>query len=167
MVLRNIPFKNYVKFGLIIVTSLITCLLLFIIYNNFKNRSSVLTNKVKEIEVSDIDNYISENEEVLLYFGVIQDENSKKIEDQMLEMIDNDDLDFVYINISNEKNKKSFLKDFSKKYSEQKVIDDYPAFVYIKNGVIVDAIQKEDRFLKIEDVKEFVETNDIKGEKNA
>ena len=167
MVLRKIPFKNYIKFGLIIIASLITCLLLFIIYNNFKNRTSVLTNKVKEIEVSDIDNYISENEEVLLYFGVIQDESSKKIEDQMIEMIENDELDFVYVNISNENNKKAFLKDFSKKYSDEKVVDDYPAFVYIKNGVIVDTIQKESRYLEIEDVKDFVETNDIKGEKNA
>ena len=167
MMLRNIPLKNYIKFGMIIVVSIITCILLFIIYNNFKDRKSVLTNKVKEIDVLDLDNYISENESVLLYFGVVQDENSKEIEEQMLEMIDEDSLDFVYVNISNVDNRKIFLKDFSKKYSDSKVIDNYPTFVYIKDESIVDYIQKEDRYLEIDDVKVFVETNDIKGETNA
>jgi hypothetical protein len=167
MTLRKIPLKNYIKFGIIVLTSLITCFILFIIYNNFKNDSSVLTNKVSEIDYLDIDNYINENESVLFYFGVVQDENSKKIEEQMLEMIEEKDLDFVYVNLSKLDNKKGFLKKFSKEYSDSKIIDNYPAFVYLKDGNIVDVIQKEDRYLEIDDVERFVESNDIKGEKNA
>ena len=167
MVLRKIPFKNYIKYGIIIFISLTICVLLFIIYNNYKDDSSILKNKVKEIDALDVDNYISENETVLLYFGVEKDEYSKDIEKQLLEMVEEDDLDFVYVNLSKLNNKKEFLKSISKKYSDNKVISDYPAFVYIKDGVIIDLIQKEDRYLETDDVKVFVETNNIKGEKNA
>ena len=172
MTYRKVPFKDYVKFGIIVLVSLITCLLLFIIYNNFKDNSSVLTNKAKEIDIKDLDNYIEDNDTIFLYFGVVDDNNSKKIEEEMVNLIDEDDVDLIYVNISNEKNKKTFLKTFSNKYaneiySSNKIVSNYPAFVYIKNGEIVDVIEKDDRNIEIEDVKEFIKANEIKGEKNA
>ena len=47
------------------------------------------------------------------------------------------------------------------------VIDNYPAFVYIKDKEIVDIVQREDRYLEIEEVSNFIDSNEIKGEKDA
>ena len=166
MVFRKIPFKNYVKYGIIVAVTIISCFILYTIYNNFKDQS-VLRNKVSELNPEKLDEYIDENEYVLLYFGVINDDNSERIEEQLIKMIDKDNLDFIYVNISDLNNKKEYLKKFSEKYSSNKKIDNYPAFVYIKNREIIDVIQREDRYLKIDDVKEFVKDNDIIGEKDA
>ena len=168
MLRTKIPRKNYIKLFLILFFSLIVCTIIFIIYNNWNNNDlPILRNKVSEIEVNDVDNYISENETVLLYFGVVKDENSEKIEKEMLDMIDKDNVDFVYVNITNLKNKKSYFKSFNEKYSDGKMITNYPAFVYIENEKIVDIIQRDDRYLEIEDVENFIKINEIKGEENA
>ena len=168
MLRTKIPRKNYIKLFLILFFSLIVCTIIFIIYNNWNNNDlPILRNKVSEIEVNDVDNYISENETVLLYFGVVKDENSEKIEKEMLDMIDKDNVDFVYVNITNLKNKKSYFNSFNEKYSDGKMITNYPAFVYIENEKIVDIIQRDDRYLEIEDVENFIKINKIKGEENA
>ncbi len=170
MVLRDVPFKNYIKYGIIIIITIVLCTITFIIYNNHKkyeNDLPLLRNKVSEINIDDVDNYIDENEVVLLYFGSVKDENSEKIEKEIIKMIDEEKIDFVYVNITNLKNKNDYFKSFNNKYSTGKKIDNYPAFVYIKNKEIIDVIQRDDRYLEIEEVSMFIDNNEIKGEKNA
>lgn len=170
MVLRNVPFKNYVKYGIIVFFTLLICIITFVIYNNHKNYENdlpILRNKVSEINIDDVDNYIEENEKVLLYFGVVHDENSESIEKEMIKMIDKYHIDFVYVNITDVKNKKDYFESFNKKYSKGKKIENYPAFIYIKDKEIVDIVQREDRYLEIEEVSNFIDNNEIKGEKDA
>ena len=170
MVLRDVPFKNYIKYGIIVLISIVLCVIAFVIYNNHKNYENdlpILRNKVSEISVDDVDDYIEENETVLLYFGVVKDDNSEKIENEMIKMIDEDNLSFVYVNITDLNNKKDYFKLFNDKYSSGKKIDNYPAFVYIKDKEIKDIIQRDDRYLEIEEVSKFIESNEIKGEKDA
>ena len=170
MINREIPFKNYVKYAVIVFFTLLISIIAFIIYNNHKNYEKdlpILRNKVSEINIDDVDNYIDENESVLLYFGVVHDKNSESIEKEMIDMIDKYHIDFVYVNLTDVKNKKDYFKSFNNKYSKGKNIDNYPAFVYIKDKEIVDIVQREDRYLKIEEVSNFIDSNEIKGEKDA
>lgn len=170
MINREIPFKNYVKYIAIVFFTLLICIVAFIVYNNHKNYENdlpILRNKVSEINIDDVDNYIDENESVLLYFGVVHDKNSESIEKEMIDMIDKYHIDFVYVNLTDVKNKKDYFKSFNNKYSKGKNIDNYPAFVYIKDKEIVDIVQREDRYLEIEEVSNFIDSNEIKGEKDA
>ena len=164
---RIIPRENYFKYAVVLLVSLISCYLLYTIYNNHAQKESLLRNKVKEIDVKDIDNYISENEEVLLYFGVVNDTNSDNIERNMIDTLDLENSKIVYVNITNLENKKDFLKEFSKKYSNVIEVTNYPAFVYIKNQSIIDYVQKDDRYLVMDDVTDLINKNEIKGEKDA
>ncbi len=164
---RKIPMDNYIKLIFIVVVSLIGSIIVYTIYNNKINDIPLLRNKVKEIDVDDVDDYISENESVLLYFGAVNDNDSKMIEEEMIEYMDLDNVDIVYVNITNLKNKKEYLKEFSTKYSTNKKITNYPAFVYIRDKEIIDLIEQDDRELLINNVIKFVETNEIKSEKNA
>lgn len=167
---KQIPTKNYIKYGLIIFFTLLGCLILFIIYDNWKkynNNVPILRNKVSEIEINDVDDYINENENILLYFGVVNDDNSEEIEKELSKMIDKNEINFIYVNITDLKNKRSYLKSFGEKYSSNKTLDNYPAFVYIRDGKIVDVVQRDSRYLEKNDIKSFVELNEIKGEKDA
>ncbi len=164
---KQIPRDNYIKLILIIVTSLIGSIILYTIYNAEVNKEPILRNKVKEIDADDVEDYISENESVLLYFGAVKDNDSEKIEKEMIKKLDLEKIDIVYVNITNLKNRKDYLKKLSNKYSTYKELTNYPSFVFIKDKKIVDVIEKDDKELIISDVIKFIETNEIKGEKNA
>ena len=167
MIKREIPIKNYIKYLIIIFISIISCIILYTIYNNKLKDTPILRNIVREIDIKDVDNYIIENESVLLYFGVVNDKDSEKIEKAMIKEMDIDNINIVYVNITELSNKKKYLREFSDKYSKLKKVTTYPAFVYIKNKEIIDVIERDDRELVIENVINFVDTNEIKGEKNA
>ena len=170
MLEKEVPVKNYIKYAIIVILTLTICIITFIVYNNHKdyeNNKSVLRNKVPEITVDDIDNYISENEESLLYFGVVNDDNSKKLESDLLELIEKNNFNFVYINLTDVKDKESVYNKINSNYSINKKINAYPAFVYIKNGKMVDLVQKEGRDLYIGDISQLLDVNEIKGENDA
>lgn len=167
---KEIPVKNYVKYALIVIFTLTVCIVTFVIYNNqkdYENNQPILRNKVPEITVEDIDNYISENEESLLYFGVVNDKNSRNIEKELLKLVEKDNLKFVYINLTDVKDKEEVYNTINSKYSVNKTISSYPAFLYIKNGKIIDLVQKGNKELYIGDISQLLDINEIKGENDA
>lgn len=164
---KEIPKKNYVKLIIIVLVTLALSVTIFIIYNNKKdydNSQPILRNKVKEIDYNDIDNYIDENETVLLYFGSVKDENSKKVEKDILKLLDKREIDLIYVNITDVDKYKSFCKSFNEKYNS--VLYNYPAFIYIKNKEVVDLVQKSRSNLEIYDITNILDKNEINGEKN-
>ena len=161
MTQKEIPVKNYIKLGIIVLLTLISCLIIYIIYNNNKKYEGdvpLLRNKVSEIEYDDVDDYINDNNTVLLYFGVVHDDNSEKIEEGLIKSIDKDNIEFVYVNITNLKTKTKYFENFNNKYGTSiKKITNYPAFVYIKDKKIEEIVQRDDRYLEMNDISQMME----------
>jgi len=172
MIYRKVPFINYVKFGLIVFFTLLISIIIFIVYNNYKNYIKsipILRGVVTEINIEDVDNYIEENENLFLYFGAVDDKNSIKLEKKLARYVKNDNLDFIYVNFTNVEDKYSFYDKFNKKYSYSynNKIFSFPAFIYIKNKKIEEIVQKNGTELFIYDILDMIKTYQKKGEKDA
>ena len=167
---REIPKKNYTTYTIIIVVTLLTAIVAFVAYNNKKQYEKsipVLRGHSKEIELGDIDAYFTENNDALLYVGVSNEDESRALEEEMIDLIDNNHLEVIYLNLKDVNDVEKFYIDFNKKYSKGIDLTSNPAFVIIKDGKILDLVQRENRKLNVGDVIQLLEINDVIGEDHA
>ena len=165
--LKEIPLGNYVKLFIIIVLTVIITLFIRIKYierEDYNLNNPVIRDViVNEINSNEVYNYVRENDDVILYIGVADSKNCRRLEENIKTVIADKNLSEVitYLNITNETKKASFIKEFNKFY-DTKVLG-YPSFVVFKDGK-VEAIltTKTGKDLKLEDVVNFFDnyTND-------
>ncbi len=161
---RDIPKRNYEIYAVIVVMTLLMSVALFIIYNNKKNYENsipILRDIVPEIHANDLDNYLTENNSCVLYFGVVTDDNSREVEEDLKKLIDRRKVEFVYVNLTDTKDRKSFFNSFNEKYSDGLTLNNYPAFVIIRNGKIFDIVEKGNRDLYIGDIEQLVDNYEL------
>ena len=149
--LRKVPFKNY------LILLFVCCLTIgIVVFSSHVYRreeakaleTPVIDGVVSEIKKEDLDNYIIENDSFFLYIGSASDYNSREVETDLIKYFDKRDIknDTIYLNVTNETNIEDFYKDFNKKYvvNDYSKINSYPAFVIIKEGKVLDLVQKKD-----------------------
>ena len=167
-VYKEIPRKNYVKITLIFALTLLISTIIFVSYNNYIDYLATvpkIRGYVPEIELKDLDAYMMENQDFMLYMGKAPDDNSSDLEEDLIELIETRGISFVYMNISNVEDEK-FYKVFNEKYGNGFELFSYPAFVAISNGKVVDMVQREYYKLFIPDVTRLINRNETKGENN-
>ncbi len=155
----DIPKKNYVICFFLFLIVIVASLIIYVINNDqkkYSNKVPVLRGKVLELNVDAIDEYLNENDDVLLYLGVANDSNSRTLEEKMLPLIEDGKLNIIYLNITDVNNKRNFIKSFNKKYGSNLILKKYPALIYIKEEKIYEMIQRDDKELTIMDVKQFM-----------
>ncbi len=167
--INNIPKKNYKIYSMIVFFTVLISLIIFVAYNKHKeyvNSIPILRGIVSELDVNEIDDFLKENNNIILYMGVATDENSRELETSLIRLRDRRNIDFVYLNLTDVKDKMSFLDSFNDKYSVGAKVKKYPAFIIIKDCKIVDLVQKEDRDLYVGDIEHLLDMYEIDGELN-
>ena len=99
--MREVPKKNYIIMLIIIITIVLVTIFLSNIYNNRFQKTSVLYNYLSEIKKKDLDSYLVEKPEIIIYasnkYNNSNEEQEKKL---MQQIIDNNIYEYiVYLNL--------------------------------------------------------------------
>jgi len=163
---KKITVGNYIKLGLIILVTVLIALFLrnsYISNQEYENGIPVIRDIVtSEINSNEVYHYIRENENVVLYIGVSDDSNCRNLETELKDVITKRGLEnaITYLNLTNNKKKSSFIKEFNKFY-DTKVLG-YPSFVLINDGKVIDIVSvKTGSKLGVDRVINFLERNNI------
>jgi hypothetical protein len=132
-------------------------------YKEYKNTIPVLRGVTPEIEIEDLDVYLKENDKAIIYVGVANDSNSRELEEDLKKLIEKTNINIVYLNITDLENKQEFFKSFNEKYAQEEELNNYPALLIINDEKVVDLIQKNYSYLYIGEVKQFFDTNEVRG----
>lgn len=166
---KKIPVSNYVKLSLIIIVTLMACFFLrnsYLSNQEYENGIPIIRDVLNsEINSNEVYHYVRENTTTVLYIGVANNSSCRKLEEKLKDVITERKLENVitYLNLTNTKNRSSFIKEFNKFY-ETKLLG-YPSFVFIENGKVVDFITvKEKNDLDVNRVINFLERNNINNE---
>ena len=73
--MKRIPLKNYFILGIILVSSIFIVLYINKLYLSTKNNDNILNEFIKEIKTQEIDNYIIENPNFIIYLGYKNNDN--------------------------------------------------------------------------------------------
>ena len=160
--MKEIPFKNYVKLALICLAVIFLAITGSIWYKrNFTPNLDVpvIRGKLPEITTKDLEDYLIEHEDAYLYIGVASDENSRALEKNLIKILNKHDLteDTVYLNVSDEAYIiEEFYKKFNDFHSVDEKLNNYPAYVIIKNNKIYKLIQRDSDFLTDKELDKFL-----------
>ena len=123
--MREIPKKNYLFVLIMAVVVVIITFVLMNLYNANKKEaySSYVKEIVHEIMLDDLDNYLQEHPDAILYINT-NDETNKKLEKEIKNLIARHNIQQYFVYIENN-------KDITKKY---KLKDNNPVFIAYKDG---------------------------------
>ena len=132
---KQVPLKNYVYLFCILLGSL---LLLFYIYrwyetyNENKLYTSIMNKYLTVINYNELNNYITETPNTILYVSILGDKQINRFEEQFKNSIANSNLrnNILYLDITNEEK-----NDAMKKLN---IYSNFPYLVVYTNGKITD-----------------------------
>lgn len=135
-------------------------------YNTYKSEKMndfVLNDIVKQIKYEELDPYLQENTDAYVYICVVNDNDCREFEEDIKSDLENSTFKdyMVYLNLTDEKDKKAIIKDINKKYGDKKQIDNYPAFVHIKDLKIVSMVSKTNKKLTRKDFMKYLDVNEM------
>ena len=132
---RVIPKKNYLYLALIIVLSLMVIYYLYLWHKSYKEsllNTEILSDYLDVINYNELDDYIVENKDAVIYVSVLGDETINHFEMDFRNAIRDNDLRSVllYMNVS----------DYDKSVIDEKFGTDYdyPYLVVYTGGKVTD-----------------------------
>ena len=137
---RIIPLKNYIILGIIIVVTLLLLhyfYMWFDAYNETKLNRPILDKYMEVINYNELDNYLIENPNTIIYVSVLEDSEIRNFEKKLKEVFKNGEInnEVLYLDITDDIKSKSIKKEMKEKYSSNSVsILDVPAILIIDNG---------------------------------
>ena len=133
--LREIPVKNYIYLFLILLGSILFLIYLYTwydAYNQNKLNTGILNEYLTIINYNELDNYIIENKDAVIYVSILGDEQIHQFEKKLKTAIIDNNLknSILYLNLTNE-NRRTATKNLE-------IDENFPHFVVYTNGKITD-----------------------------
>lgn len=143
----NFTKKDLLLLGILSVTLLICNYLLnwHSVYKEYNLNVSILSDYLVEVSNNEFNSYITENPNSFVYFGVVDDLETRNFEKEFKTTINryflNDKV--IYINI-----KDIDLNDLLKPYNYIENIEKTPVIVYFEEGKVLDYINTSNHSMK-------------------
>ncbi len=158
--------SGYFKIMLIFAVTIFSVLLFRNWYLNRVNYqlniSIIKETLIQEINSNEIYNFIRENENSVIYVGVVTDQKCRNFEEDFNSVIKDKHLEntITYLNLTNENKPKTFIKEFNKFYNTK--LTGYPAIVIFENGEVKDILKADNgKTITKEDAAKFLENHNI------
>ena len=163
--MKKIPKKNYIILVLIILATLF---LVFFIRDRYisKKEYNSMTNEridfIFEIKEDELESYLMENREVVIYMASSSDNNVVNFEYELKQYVKEEQLgkEVVYINLNNVS--EDFFDKFKDKYfsvnlkaSKTELIKQ-PNMLIVENGKVVSIMYNTNKIINIEDTKTYL-----------
>ena len=133
--LREVPLKNYIYLFLILLGTILILIYIYTwydTYNQNKLNTSIMNEYLTVINYNELDNYIIENKDAILYVSMLGNEDINRFEKKFKNEIIKNNLrnDILYLDLTNE-NQESAIK-------ELQIDGNLPCLVVYTNGQITD-----------------------------
>lgn len=167
---RVVPPKNYFIVLAIFVVTVFGVFLLrhwYISYENYQLTIPILKDKITEVTVNELDTFLAENLDPIIYIEVSEDENSREVAKDLIDVVKKRNLTerVVYVNLSSVENKDAFFADFTAKYMTDSKLEYYPSLLIFSEGKVIAYVSKtEKQALRIGDIEQLFDEFELEGE---
>lgn len=157
---KKIPKKNYIIVALISIFTILLTLFLMNKYNS--NKTSENITFVSEIKENELNNYVTERQEVIIYMSSSTNENIKELENDLEKYTKKKNLkdEYVYLDLS--KVDSNFYNEFYINYLNESYTGKFkieePSLIIIRNGKVESYLNKINN---INQIKLFFEKNGV------
>lgn len=156
---REIAFKNYIILALVLIITIIGVIYFFMWYSS-KEKSKlelpILDDYIMPINYNELNDYIIENKDAVIYTSVLNDVNIRLFENKFKNVIIKNNLNssILYLDLTNEIKDNNVLLKMEKKYGTKV---DIPSVMVFRDGVLTDVYNiKEDNY-NIKKLEKYLE----------
>lgn len=119
---RDIPLKNYIILGVIILVTLLLLYYFYMwvdLYKESRNNYPIMDKYMTVIYYNELNDYLVENPDTLVYVSVLEDDEIREFEKKFKNKFRNNDIDIdmLYMDITIWINDNKFIDEVSRKYS--------------------------------------------------
>lgn len=156
---KDIPKKNYFILGIILI---ISCILVYYIntwyslYQYEKRGSSPITTYMEIINYNEVENYIAENSDAIIYVSKSNNLKIRKFEEDNEKLFKKLELNYNILYMD----AKDVNKDLKIKYN----VNEYPTILFLKNKRLVNKYVLELDNINYSDMKSIIDYSN--GENN-
>ena len=156
--------RYFILFG-ILVFSILLMLGARTLYLNdqaYQKTIPILENVLFEIHPEELDTYIVEDDDALIYVGVPSDDDCRTFEKDFKPYVEENGFQGVitYLNLGTVTDMDQFYRDFNAKYAYKGSLTQYPSFIQLKEGKI-DSVLTSSETLDIMEVDQFLRKNGL------
>ncbi len=134
----------------------------YVSYQDYENKKPLLKDKISEVMPKELDSYLMENDDAILYIQSNEDATSRDIAADLVDLVKKRDImnRIVYLNV--DANDHTFIEEFNKKYIEDKNLNSYPAFILFEDGKVLAYVANTERqALRIGDIEQLLDQYEI------
>lgn len=156
---REIAFKNYIILALVLIITIIGVIYFFMWYSS-KEKSKlelpILDDYIMPINYNELNDYIVENKDAVIYTSVLNDVNIRLFENKFKNVIVKNNLNssILYLDLTDEIKDNNVLLKMEKKYGTKIEV---PSVMVFRDGVLTDVYNiKEDNY-NIKKLEKYLE----------
>ena len=160
--LRVIPKKNYIILGVVLIFTIFLLYYFYLwvdAYNESRINRPILNRYMEVINYNELDNYIIENPDTIIYVSVLENEKIREFEIDLKNSFKNDEInsELLYLNITDEVKDANILADIKKRYSLNSLsLADVPCVLTFESGIITRIYSIKDNEYDLLKFKDFI-----------
>lgn len=163
---KEIPTKNYLVLGVIILITITACVYLFSWfrqYNNSKINTPIITSTLREVEYNNLNTVLRERDVLIMYMCTTDESVCRNFEKKFASYVKDNNLteEIIYLNLGYNNDEKGLLSTVYNQYKSDtlvKKVYEYPTLLIFNDGKIVDVLSSNGKDkLTIKDVDHFLE----------
>ncbi len=168
--MREVSLKNYVMLAIIFLVTIIAVFAAKKVYENnqeYENKTNQRMNILYEIKEDDIQSYLVENRDIIIYISKSSDESIVSFEEELKNYIARNEIsrEIIYLNLDQVSS--NFYTNLKNKYfiDYLKANKDLPVeqanMLAIEDGKVKSILYEGKTTISLEDVKKFLQENDV------
>jgi len=140
--LRKIPMKNYIILGVVILVTMLILYYFYMwvdVYKESKINIPIMDKYMSVINYNELDNYIVENPDTIVYVSVLEDENIREFEKKFKNKYKNNQInnEVLYMNITEDIKNDNLKNEMISKYSVNSLnITNVPLVMVFEDGIL-------------------------------
>lgn len=163
---KTIPIKNYIILGIIIIFTLLLCSYFSSWYKTNEEanlKKGIMSENLMQIKIEELDNYMQENPNKIIYLSSSNDEEIKSYENKLYNYIIDNNLSNLFIYIDTSEIEIEKLVSILEKNSVIKGNIDYsisPNIYIVKEGKITEVLYYQKEKINSKDAIKYISKNE-------
>ena len=164
---KEIPVKNYLVLGVIIILTLLASLYIFAWfrqYNDSKVSTPIITSTLREVQYNNLNTVVKERDVLVMYMCTTDEEVCRNFEKKFASYVNQNNLteEIIYLNLGYNRDNNNLLQKVYNNYKSDdlvKKVYEYPTLVIFNQGKIVDVLSSNGKnTITIDQVDDFLES---------
>lgn len=163
---REVPIKNYIKLGIILLISILALFYLYLWYRTYEeNRlnTPIMDNYLSIINYNELNDYLTENKNATIYLSKLNDNDIRSFEKEFKLIIQDNALKnkMLYLDLTNELDQNNEIT-ITNNYTINE--SNLPVIVIIENSQVVEIYNIKENNYDENKLEAFLNQNNIIGD---